>query len=118
MMVEKESFFVNVDFFKGMVFEDLNWDWRTFDVDRDTRLGISKTAKAVDGNNPGLRPFKKEGGKLIMIGSWNSTGLPPRTLSEYYEQIEKAVGGPSRTQDFARLFMVPGSSGCTGFMVN
>jgi feruloyl esterase len=118
IMVEKEPFFVNVDYFKGMVKEDLNWDWRTFDVDKDTRLGIAKAGKAVDGNNPDLRPFKKAGGKIIMIGSWNSNSLPTRSLSEYYEQVEKTVGGPSQTQDFARLFMVPGSTGCPGFMAN
>jgi len=118
IMVEKEPFFVNVDFFKGMVKEDLNWDWHTFDVDRDTREAIAKTGKMVDGNNPDLRPFKKAGGKIIMIGSWNSNSLPTRTLSEYYEEVEKTVGGPSRTQDFARLFMVPGSTGCPGFMAN
>ena len=39
-MIEKEPFSVNVNYFKGMVFQDPNWDFRTFDVDRDTRLGI------------------------------------------------------------------------------
>jgi feruloyl esterase len=107
-----------VDYFKGMVKEDLNWDWRTFDVDKDTRLAIAKTGKMVDGNDPDLRPFKKAGGKLIMVGSWNSNSLPPRSLLEYYEQVEKTSGGPEQTQDFARLFMVPGSAGCPGFMAN
>jgi feruloyl esterase len=115
-MVEKEPFWVNVDYFKGMVYEDLNWDWRTFDLEKDTRLGESKSGKAVDGTNPDLRPFKKEGGKIIMYQSWNSTGLPPRSLADYYESIEKTLGGPSQTQDFARLFVVPGSTGCPGFM--
>jgi feruloyl esterase len=118
IMVEKEPFFVNVDYFKGMVKENLNWDWRTFDVDKDTRLAIAKTGKMVDGNDPDLRPFKKAGGKLIMVGSWNSNSLPPRSLLEYYEQVEKTSGGPEQTQDFARLFMVPGSAGCPGFMAN
>jgi feruloyl esterase len=115
IMVEKEPFFVNVDYFKGMVFEDLNWDWRTFDVDRDTRKGIAKTSKAVDGNNPNLKPFKKSGGKIIMAVSWNSNALPPRSYLEYYEQVEKTMGGPDQTQDFARMFAIPGSTGCPGF---
>jgi feruloyl esterase len=115
-MVEKEPFGVNVDYFKGMVFEDLNWDWRTFDLERDTRLAESKTGNMVDGNNPDLRPFKKAGGKLVMYQSWNSTGLPPRSLADYYESVERALGGPAQTQDFARLFMVPGSTGCPAFI--
>jgi feruloyl esterase len=118
LMVEKDPFFVNVDYFKGMVKEDLNWDWRTFDVDKDTRLGIAKAGKAVDGNNPNLTPLKKAGGKIIMVGSWNSNALQPRSYLEYYEQVEKTMGGPDKTQDFARMFMIPGATGCPGFMGN
>ena len=36
MMIEKEPFSVNLNYFKGMVFEDPDWDFRTFDLDRDT----------------------------------------------------------------------------------
>jgi feruloyl esterase len=117
-MIEKEPFSVNINYFKGMVVQDPNWDFRTFDVDRDTRLGIERVGKYVDGNNPDLKPFKKAGGKLIIISSWNSMGLPPRQVQEYYREVEKVVGGPKQTQDFARLFAVPGSGGCPGFMAN
>ena len=51
-----------------------------------------------------------------MVGSWNSNALPPRSYLEYYEQVEKTLGGPAKTQDFARMFMIPGSTGCPGFM--
>lgn len=117
-MIEKEPFSVNINYFKGMVFQDPNWDFRTFDVDRDTRLAIERTSKYVDGNNPDLRPFKQAGGKLIIIASWNSMGLPPRQVVEYYKDVEKVMGGPEKTRDFARLFAVPGSGGCPGFMWN
>jgi feruloyl esterase len=116
LIAEKEPFWVNVDYFKGMVFQDPNWDWKTLDIDRDTRLAEERTGKYVDGNNPDLRPFKKSGGKIVLYESWNSTGLPPRQLALYYENVVKAIGGLKETQDFARLFMVPGSSGCPGFM--
>lgn len=117
-MIEKEPFSVNINFFKGMVFQDPQWDFRTFDVDRDTRLGIERTSKYVDGNNPDLRPFKEAGGKLIIVSSWNSMALPPRQVMEYYRSVEKVMGGREKTQDFARLFAVPGSGGCPGFMMN
>jgi feruloyl esterase len=111
-MIEKEPFSVNLVYFKGMVFEDPNWDFRTFHVDRDTRLGIEKTSAAVDANNPDLRPFKEAGGKIIMMASWNSMGLPPRQLVKYYKEVAEVMGGYEQTQDFARLFTVPGSGGC------
>ena len=118
LMVEKEPFSVNTNYFKGMVFQDPNWDFRTFDVDRDTRLAIERTSKYVDANDPNLKPFKDAGGKIIMIASWNSTALPPGQLVEYYKSVEKAMDGRKKTQDFARLFAVAGSSGCPGFIAN
>jgi feruloyl esterase len=117
-MIEKEPFSVNINYFKGMVFQDPNWDFRTFDVDRDTRLGMDRLSKYIDGNNPDLRPFKKSGGKIIIISSWNSLALPPRQVSEYYKQVAKVAGGQKQTEDFARLFQVPGGGGCPGFMRN
>jgi len=117
-MIEKEPFSVNLNYFKGMVFQDPNWDFKTFDVDRDTRLGIERTGKYVDGNNPDLRPFKKAGGKIVLVSSWNSLALPPRQFVEYYKSVEKAMGGPEQTQDFARMFAIPGAGGCPGFMSN
>lgn len=117
-MIEKEPFSVNTNFFKGMVFQDSNWDFRTFDVDRDTRLAIERTGKYADGNNPDLSAFKKSGGKLIIVASWNSLALPPRAVVDYYKSVERTMGGPEKTQDFARLFAVPGSGGCPGFVWN
>ena len=106
---------LNTGYFKGMVFGDPNWDFRTFDVDRDTRLAEARTGKAIDAYNPDLKPFAKNGGKLILYQSWNEMAVPPRTIIDYYSSVEKAMGGPARTQDFARLFMVAGDGMCPGF---
>ena len=59
--------------------------------------------------------IKDAGGKIMMVSSWNSTALPPRQLVKYYQDVEKTMGGPEQTRDFARLFSVPGSSGCPAF---
>jgi len=115
LMIEKEPFSVNLNYFKGIVFEDPDWDFHTFDVDRDTRLGIKKAAAAVDAYDPNLKPFKEAGGKIIMLASWNSNALPPRQYVKYYEEVTKTMGGPEQTLDFARMFTVPGSTGCPAF---
>lgn len=115
MAAGPEPLSINANYFKSMVFEDPNWDFRTFDVDRDTRLAEGRTGKAIDAFNPDLKPFKKNGGKLILYQAWMETVVPPRTIIDYYKNVEKAMGGPSQTQDFARLFMAAGSSICPGF---
>jgi feruloyl esterase len=115
-MIEKNPFSVNLAYFKGMVFENKDWDFRTFDVDKDTRLAMKKTGKHVDGNSPDLKAFKKAGGKIIMIASWNSMALSPRAYVNYYQSVEKTMGGRQQTQDFARMFAIPGGgTGCIGF---
>lgn len=110
-----EPFWVNVAYFKGMVFEDPDWDFRSFDVDRDTRLAEAKTGAAVDASSADLKAFKDRGGKLIMYMAWNETGMPPRQLTHYYERVQAELGGAEQTRNFARLFMVPASAGCPGF---
>jgi feruloyl esterase len=115
MAAGPEPLSINANYFKSMVFGDPNWDFRTFDVDRDTRLAEVRTGKAIDAFNPDLKPFKKNGGKLILYQAWMETVVPPRTIIDYYRNIEKTMGGPSQTQDFARLFMAAGSGICPGF---
>jgi feruloyl esterase len=115
MAAGPEPLSLNTGYFKGMVFENPNWDYRTFDVDRDTRLAEKRTGEAIDAYSPDLKAFKKNGGKLIIYQAWNETVVPPRSIIDYYQNVEKAMGGLSRTQDFARLFMAAGSSGCPGF---
>ena len=101
---------INAGYFKGMVFEDPNWDFRTFDVDRDTRLAEARTGKAIDAYNPDLKPFaEKRRQAYSFISPGMRLAVPPRTIIDYYSSVEKAMGGPAQTQDFARLFMVAGT---------
>jgi len=106
---------LSLGYFKGMVFNNPDWDYKTFDPDRDTRLAEERTGAAVDGISPDLKPFKERGGKLILYQSWNETTIPPRSIIDYYRRVEEAMGGSRQTRDFARLFMVAGMGMCPGF---
>ncbi|HXQ26573.1 MAG TPA: tannase/feruloyl esterase family alpha/beta hydrolase [Candidatus Acidoferrales bacterium] len=106
---------ISTGFFKAVVFENPNWDFKTFDVDRDTRLADSKVGASLNSNDPNLKPFKDHGGKLLIYQSWDEAIIPPRSMIDYYQSVLAAMGGPSQTQDFVRLFMVPGMGMCAGF---
>jgi len=110
-----EPLSLSTGYFKGMVFNNPEWDYRTFDPDRDTRLAEERTGAAVDGIDANLKPFKQSGGKLILYQSWNETTIPPRSIIDYYRRVEEAMGGSRQTRDFARLFMVAGMGMCPGF---
>jgi feruloyl esterase len=88
-----------------------NYDYKTFDYDRDIHL-LDDWSKQADANNPDLAGFRKHGGKLIITYGWADTILQPMMGVNYYEQAV-AKNGP-RTPEFLRLFMAPGVGHCGG----
>jgi feruloyl esterase len=83
-----------------------------FDFDRDyKRLGL---ASWYDNSNPDLRKFKDAGGKLIVYHGGTDTVDLPGAVIDYYETVERTMGGRASTQDFFRLFLIPGMNHCTG----
>ena len=115
MMAGPAPLSISTGFFKSVVFGDPNWDFRTFDVDRDTKLADERDGALLNSNDPNLEPFKKHGGKLLIYESWDEAIIPPRSMIDYYDSVLKAMGGKKETYDFVRLFMVPGMGMCPGF---
>ena len=108
-------------FFRHFVFEDPNWDFRTFDFDSDLDFALEKVGPAVDANDPDLRPLQERGGKLIVYHGWSDPDISPLASIEYFEEVVSAVApglerdaALAETQDFFRLFMVPGMGHCSG----
>ncbi len=89
------------------------WKVADFDARRDyKRFGMADALSSA--SNPDLRKFKAAGGKLLMYGGWNDTLITPGSVIDYYETVERTMGGRKVTQDFLRLFMIPGMNHCTG----
>jgi hypothetical protein len=88
-----------------------DYEYKTFDFDRDVHL-LDQWSKKADAKNPDLSKFHKRGGKLLMTYGWADPILQPMAGVNYYEEAV-AKNGPS-TSEFFRLFMVPGMSHCGG----
>jgi hypothetical protein len=94
---------------------DLGRDWvtRSYDFDRDyKRNDVMETLYAA--NNPDLRRFKAAGGKFINYVGWNDLGTVPSKAIDYYETTLRTMGGRVATEDFFRMFMIPGARHCRG----
>ena len=63
--------------------------------------------------NPDLRQFKAAGGKLISYQGTHDALEIPGAIFDYYETAERTMGGRAATQDFFRLFAIPGMNHCT-----
>ncbi len=111
-------------FFRWFVFDDPDWDFRTFDFDKDLEYALEKVGPAVDSNDPDLRPFRDNGAKLIVYHGWSDPDISPLASINYFESVVDVIADDIQaenwqlalesTQDFYRLFMVPGMTHCAG----
>ena len=92
-------------------FQNENYDWRTFNLDRDLPI-INKAVGFVDAVDPDLTAFKDHGGKLLLYAGWGDTTITPENTVLYYESVLGKMGGDEA--DWLRLFMVPGMAHCGG----
>ena len=92
-------------------FQNANYDWHDFDLDRDMPK-VDAAAGFVDAVNPDLRAFKAAGGKLLLYAGWRDTGITPENTVLYYESVRKELG--PEQGEWMRMFMVPGMGHCRG----
>ena len=101
-------------YFGNLVFENPNWDFRTFNFDTDLKKANEKIGKVGNAVALDYSGAIRRGVKIIQYHGWNDPTLQPAHSPEYYEQVVKANGGLTSTQNFYRLFMVPGMLHCSG----
>jgi hypothetical protein len=112
------------DFLRFMAFQPSagpSFNVTDFDFDRDPpRLAsmaamynvatFDPTTGEIDADD--LSAFQQAGGKLVMYHGWADPAVTPQLTVNFYEALTKKSGGISATQNFARLFMVPGMDHC------
>jgi feruloyl esterase len=99
------------DSIKILGFQNADYDWRQFDLDRDLPL-IDAAAGFVDAVDPDLRAFEAHGGKLLLYAGWRDTGITPENTVYYYESVREEMG--PEQGDWMRLFLAPGMGHCRG----
>lgn len=108
------QFAIGSSFFKYMVYNDPDWDYRTSTVDRNMSLADGKLARMLNATDPNLKKFRARGGKLILYHGWADAAIPPQDTVNYYESIVSRMGEQA-SASFVRLFMAPGMEHCTSY---
>lgn len=82
-------------------------DALTFDFDRDA-ANLARSRRIYDATSPDLRTFEARGGKILLWHGWADGAIAATSSIGYYESVMKFMGGRTQTEDFFRLFLVPG----------
>ena len=111
-------------FFAYFVFQSANFDFHTLNFTSDVDLADDEFAAILNSTNPDLRPFKAHGGKIIHYVGWADSAIAPINSVNYYNDVTAELSGKAhrdhdggrleKTQEFYRLFMVPGMAHCSG----
>jgi feruloyl esterase len=101
-------------YFANLVYGNRDWDYRSFNFDSDMANADEKIGKLGNATAVDYSAAKRRGVKIIQYHGWNDQTLQPAYSPDYFDQVVKANGGVASTQDFYRLFMVPGMTHCYG----
>jgi feruloyl esterase len=96
--------------FRVATYQDANWDWHNYDLDRDVAAADEKFGYV---NVPyDLSAFKARGGKLLLYHGWNDAAISPENTINYYQNVLHKMG--PKQDAWMRLYMVPGMNHCRG----
>jgi feruloyl esterase len=84
-----------------------NVDALNFDFDRDPPT-LARSRRIYDATSFDLRAFKAHGGKILMWHGWADGAISATSSIGYYEGVTSFMGGRRQTEDFFRLFLIPG----------
>ena len=82
-------------------------DALSFDFDRDPST-LDRARRIYDATSVDLRAFKARGGKLLVWHGWADGSIMATSSIGYYEAVMQFMRGRKQTEDFFRLFLVPG----------
>ena len=112
---------------RNLVKHDPTYDVLDWDIDTDLEAFLNAPNLATyNADDPDIREFVANGGKMIMYHGWNDDGPNPYSTIDYYNQVEEIVGkdkdlktgnpgSPAeRVRESVRLFMAPGMDHCGG----
>jgi hypothetical protein len=94
-----------------------SWDWHTLTYGQFEQLfiqSVEQYTSVIGTDDPDLGSFKRSNGKLLIWHGLADQLIFPQGTLQYYQRVVDAMGGTSKTEDFARLFLAPGVGHCAG----
>lgn len=106
-------------FFSNIIYENQEWTLEDFDTEhayksiRNKMVLGQPVRKILNATSTDLNALRRRKGKILMYVGWGDSAVPPRSVINYYNSVQEAMG-VEKTQEFFKLFMVPGMGHCWG----
>ncbi len=109
----KEPFPVATSYFRDIVFNNQQWDYRSYDYDKDVAASLEAGSEILDVPSDGLTGLFEGGGKLLLSHGWADGLIPASNTVAFYRSMTANMD-PERAVDSVRLFILPGVGHCGG----
>jgi hypothetical protein len=104
-------FSISLEYWIYYLAQDPKWDWTTLTPAGFEQLwtkSVEQYGAVIGTDNPDLARFRNRGSKIIIYHGLADQLIPAAGSIEYYHRVQQHMGGPKKTAQFARLFLVPG----------
>lgn len=109
--LEGRPFSIALEYWKYYLNQDADWDWTTLNYAGFEQLwtkSVEQFGAVIGTANSDLTRFRDRGGKVIIYHGMADQLIPAAGTIDYYRRVQQEMGGPEKTSEFARLFLVPG----------
>ena len=106
-----KPFGIPLDWFRYFLVQNPEWDWTTMSRGEFELLwnqSVEQYGAVFGTDNPDLTRFRDRGGKIIILHGLADQQIPSGGSVDYYQRLQRQMGGAQRTAEFARLFLMPG----------
>jgi hypothetical protein len=106
-----KPFGIPLDWVRYFLVQNPTWDWRTMtrgEFELICNQAVEQYGAIIGTDNPDLTRFRDRGGKIIIAHGFSDQQIPVQGTIEYYQRVQRQMGGAQRTAEFARLFLMPG----------
>lgn len=108
---------ITLEWWRYFLTKNPQWDWTTLTpalYEQYWDQSVEEFSAVIATDNPDLNAFRDHGGKIVLWHGWSDQLIYPEGTIDYYQRVQKQMGGPANTTKFARLFLAPGVGHCAG----